>query len=244
LPADFAHFKRSTVGHTVLMGRTTFDSIGHPLKDRSTIVLTRDLKWSWPGITVAHDLQEAIDAAEDLPGDLMVAGGSHIYAATISVAHMQVISEVDQLPQGDAFYPQWDRDEWVALSTEQHEGFNITWWNRNSTQMRTTHFELSDEAASAWWNKDWSPRLEAAVRAQQARTTRSDRINWTGVHQAAMQVILETAEEQLRQSPLSSHDEQKRRVRLSRHLSMQDLQAVQGALFHWSDFLAPRRQTN
>src|SRR4051794_7982902 len=72
LPEDFQHFKKSTLHQTVLMGRTTFESIGRPLPGRDTLVLTRDRSWHRDGVRIAHDLQEAIDMAEDLPGDLMV----------------------------------------------------------------------------------------------------------------------------------------------------------------------------
>ena len=76
IPEDFAHFKRVTLGHTLVMGRATYDSIGRPLPGRTTIVLTRDASWSADGVLVAASLDEALALAADLPGEVMVAGGA------------------------------------------------------------------------------------------------------------------------------------------------------------------------
>ena len=79
IPEDFAHFKRTTLGHTLVMGRATFDSIGRPLPGRTTIVLTRDPQWTADGVLVASSLAAALTLAEDLPGDVMVVGGARVY---------------------------------------------------------------------------------------------------------------------------------------------------------------------
>ncbi len=125
IPEDFAHFKRTTLGHTLLMGRATYDSIGRPLPGRTTIVLTRSPSWSAPGVQVALSLEEALRLAEALPGDVFVAGGSEVYAAALPYADEQVISEVDLEPEGDAFYPEFDRSEWVEVSREPCAGFDV-----------------------------------------------------------------------------------------------------------------------
>jgi dihydrofolate reductase len=240
LPEDFAHFKRSTVDQTLLMGRTTFDSIGRPLPGRTTVVLTRDREWSHDGVLVAHDLQAGLDLAEDGPGQLIVAGGSHIYAEMLPHAQMQVLSEIDAEPSGDAVYPQWDPHEWLPSAPRVHTGFQITHLYRKSIALQELEFDLSDDAAATWWNTDWSARLERAVRDQQARSANPDRVDWRSVHHAAMRVIMEAAEAQLH--PVSATKRSKRRlVRLGEHVSMQDVKAIQGALIHWSDYLAPRR---
>ena len=83
IPEDFAHFKRVTLGHTLVMGRATYDSIGRPLPGRTTVVLTRDPTWSADGVLVAASLDEALALAADLPGEVMVAGGATIYAAAL-----------------------------------------------------------------------------------------------------------------------------------------------------------------
>ena len=82
IPEDFAHFKRVTLGHTLVMGRATYDSIGRPLPGRTTVVLTRDPTWSADGVLVAASLDEALALAADLPGEVMVAGAP-VYAAAL-----------------------------------------------------------------------------------------------------------------------------------------------------------------
>lgn len=123
IPGEQAEFKRLTMGHTLVMGRTTYDSIGRPLPGRTTIVLTRDPSWSADGVLVAHSLDEALERAADLPGDVMVVGGAQVYAAALPVATEQVISEVPLEPQGDVHYPAYDADDWVETSRESFPGY-------------------------------------------------------------------------------------------------------------------------
>ena len=130
LPADFAHFKATTLGHTLLMGRATYDSIGRPLPGRATIVLTRDPDWQAEGVLVAHTLSAALSLAAGLPGDLYVAGGAQVYAAVMSLADAQVLSEVPTAPDGDTFYPDFDRAEWQEVSREPRDGFDLVRWER------------------------------------------------------------------------------------------------------------------
>ena len=122
LPADFAHFKATTLGHTLVMGRATYESIGRPLPGRTTIVLTRDPDWSADGVTTAATLEEAVARAE---GEVYVAGGAAVYAAALPYADAQVLSEVDLEPQGDTFYPAFDEEQWPEVSREHHEGFDV-----------------------------------------------------------------------------------------------------------------------
>lgn len=123
IPGEQAGFKRLTTGHTLVMGRTTYESIGRPLPGRTTIVLTRDPSWSTEGVLVAHSLDEALARAADLPGDVMVAGGAQVYADALPVATEQVITEVPLEPEGDVHYPAYDPAEWVETSREAGEGY-------------------------------------------------------------------------------------------------------------------------
>jgi dihydrofolate reductase len=125
IPEDFAHFKRTTLGHTLVMGRATYDSIGRPLPGRTTVVLTRDPDWSAEGVLVAHDLDAALALAADLPGDVMVAGGAQVYAAAMDRADEQALTWVHQSPEGDTFYPPFDAAEWTESEREPHDGFDI-----------------------------------------------------------------------------------------------------------------------
>ncbi len=127
LPEDFAHFKATTLGHTLLMGRATYESIGRPLPGRTTIVLTRDPGWSADGVLVAASLEEALALAD---GEVYVAGGAAVYEAALPHADVQLLSEVDQEPAGDTFYPVFDRTEWVETERVPHDGFEVVSWRR------------------------------------------------------------------------------------------------------------------
>jgi dihydrofolate reductase len=129
-PEDFAHFKRLTMGHTLVMGRATYDSIGRPLPGRTTVVLTRDPHWSADGVLVAHSFEEALARAADLPGDVMVAGGAQIYALALPHATHQVLTEIHAAPEGDTRYPHWDRTDWVETRRVPGEGLDWVWWER------------------------------------------------------------------------------------------------------------------
>jgi dihydrofolate reductase len=131
LPEDFAHFKATTLGHTLVMGRATYDSIGRPLPGRQTIVLTRDPDWHAAGVVVAHDLDSALAVASDLPGDVYVAGGSPVYAEAMPRADEQILTEVHQQPEGDTFYPAIDPELWVEKRREARDGFDHVWLARS-----------------------------------------------------------------------------------------------------------------
>ena len=133
LPEDFAHFKRTTLGHTLVMGRATYDSIGRPLPGRTTVVLSRDPSWSAEGVLVATSFEEALALAAGLPGDVFVAGGAAIYALALPYAEEQIITEVRLTPEGDTSYPAFDRGEWVEIEREKGDDFDLVRWQRRST---------------------------------------------------------------------------------------------------------------
>lgn len=130
IPGEQAEFKELTLGHTLLMGRTTFDSIGRPLPGRTTIVLTRDPAWHHAGVLVAHDLEQALALADGLPGDLMVVGGAQVYAAALPHADEQVLTEVPLRPEGDVHYPVFDRGEWAETRRDSREAYDRVWLAR------------------------------------------------------------------------------------------------------------------
>ncbi|MBC9733469.1 dihydrofolate reductase [Nocardioides marmotae] len=132
IPGEQQRFKELTWGHVLLMGRTTYESIGRPLPGRTTVVLTRDPVWRAEGVFVAHDLDEALALADGLAGDVMVAGGAQVYAAALPVADEQVLSEVHLEPAGDVHYPRFDREAWVEASREPAEGYDVVRWVRRT----------------------------------------------------------------------------------------------------------------
>jgi dihydrofolate reductase len=134
IPEDLRHFRATTLGSAVLMGRSTYESIGHPLPYRTNLVLTRDAGWSADGVLVVHSVQEGIERARevggDAGGDVMVIGGGHVYADALPLADAQVLTEVHSSPEGDTHYPDWDRAEWRETRREARDGYDFVWWER------------------------------------------------------------------------------------------------------------------
>ncbi|MFI5711838.1 dihydrofolate reductase [Kribbella sp. NPDC051620] len=118
---DLQHFKALTLGHTLVMGRKTYDSIGRPLPGRRTVVVTRQLDWSVDGVEVVHDLDIALKLADS--NDLYVAGGGEIYRQALPYADRLELTEVDQSPDGDVTFPTFDRTTWRETARTQHDGF-------------------------------------------------------------------------------------------------------------------------
>jgi dihydrofolate reductase len=127
LPADFAHFKRITRGHPLIMGRTTFEGIGEPLPDRQSIVVTRDADWSYEGVLTASSVGTAIDLARTLDGLVMVGGGAGVYRDALPLADVQVLSRVHVRPDGDTSYPEFDDAHWALVAREDHHDDDPPW---------------------------------------------------------------------------------------------------------------------
>ncbi len=129
---DFAHFKAATLGHTLVMGRLTHESIGRPLPGRRTIVITRDPEWRDEGVDVAHSLEQALGMAGD--AEVYVAGGAQIYELALGVADRQVITEVGVQVEGDTFYPEFDAGQWREVRRIERPEFDPplawVWWER------------------------------------------------------------------------------------------------------------------
>jgi dihydrofolate reductase len=122
LPEDFAFFKRTTMGHTLLMGRLTFESIGRGLPGRRTIVVTRDLEWRRPEVEVAHSFLEALALAG--PADeVFVCGGGQIYTEAMPWAHRLLVTEVFLEPDGDVHFPPIDPAVWVETARQPRDGY-------------------------------------------------------------------------------------------------------------------------
>lgn len=119
IPADFAHFKALTLGHVLVMGRATYESIGRPLPGRTTIVLTRDPAWAADGVLVASSLEHALTLAAAIDDEVFVAGGAAVYAQALERADVQVLTEVHLSPAGDTAYPDFDRADWTEVRREQ-----------------------------------------------------------------------------------------------------------------------------
>ncbi len=116
LPAELAHFKRITMGHPIIMGRKTHESIGKPLAGRRNIVVTRNAAFGADGIEVAHSLADALKLCHD--ADAFVIGGATIYAEALPFVDRLYITEIDAEPIGDTRFPAIDRAAWKEISRE------------------------------------------------------------------------------------------------------------------------------
>ena len=132
LPEDFAHFKRVTLGHTLVMGRRTWESIGRPLPGRRTVVVTSDRGYvtGFDEVLLAHSLAGAVAAAAELPGDVVVAGGGEVYRQALPWATHMVLTEVAVSPVGDAWFPEFDAGEWLVTEERVGEGCVFRWLER------------------------------------------------------------------------------------------------------------------
>lgn len=127
IPGDFAHFKRTTVGHPLVLGRATFEGIGRPLPDRQSIVVTGDRLWAHEGVLRASTFEEALEVGARLDEVVNVGGGGRLYAEALAFATEQVITEVGLEPEGDTYYPDFDEAEWRETRREDHAGDNPPW---------------------------------------------------------------------------------------------------------------------
>ncbi len=114
LPDDSRYFKRITTGHTVVMGRKTFESIGRPLPQRRNIVLTRGNDIHLAGIEVVHSQQEVL--ALD---DVFIIGGEAVYRQFIDVADRLYITVIALDTEGDTFFPAWDLQDFTLVSSQE-----------------------------------------------------------------------------------------------------------------------------
>lgn len=115
LPADLAHFRKLTMGHTLILGRKTFDSLGRALPGRRMIVLSRGPASRAGGCETAASLEEALRRAG--AGEVFVIGGASIYAQALPLASRMYLTRIDAAVEGDSFFPVFDEREWQLIET-------------------------------------------------------------------------------------------------------------------------------
>jgi dihydrofolate reductase len=123
MPADLKRFKELTMGHHLIMGRKTFESVGKPLPGRINVVVTRNVDFTPDGVAVSRSVEEAISKAEAAGDDeVFIAGGAEIYAQTIHRADRMYITRLHGEPEGDTFFPEFDDvNEWKLVDAEHFE---------------------------------------------------------------------------------------------------------------------------
>ena len=119
LPADLQHFKKITLGKTVIMGHNTFKSIGQPLPGRRNVVLTRTKDLTIPGCEIFNDLEELLStlATED---EAFIIGGAHLYAQTLARVDRMYLTMIEADVLGDTYFPVWDEPQWQMMSEVLH----------------------------------------------------------------------------------------------------------------------------
>ncbi len=110
LPEDLAHFKQTTIGHPILMGRKTFESIGRPLPGRRNIVITRNPDWRLDGVESVKSLQDALDRAD--AAEIFVIGGAEIYQLALPLANKLIVTQIAQRFECDVFFPSINPTQW------------------------------------------------------------------------------------------------------------------------------------
>lgn len=130
---DQVQFKALTMGHPMIMGRTTYESIGRPLPGRTSIVLTRNPSWAAEGVEVAGDLPAGLARAAELDDEVFLIGGAQVYAAAIEagVVDRMVVTHVHLSPEGDAWFPDVDWTAWHETSREKYDTYDIATYDRS-----------------------------------------------------------------------------------------------------------------
>ncbi|MFD0697321.1 dihydrofolate reductase [Paenibacillus sp. GCM10027628] len=119
LPADLKFFKSVTMGHPILMGRKTYDSIGKPLPGRRNVILTQNSQFQAEGCEVVHSVEEAVQAFRD--EELFVIGGAEIFRLMAEVVDRMYITYIDHEFEADTYFGEMDMSEWTLVSSEQGE---------------------------------------------------------------------------------------------------------------------------
>jgi dihydrofolate reductase len=120
LPEDLKRFKALTLGHPVIMGRRTFESIGRPLPGRRNIVVTRNPDYRAEGCETRNTLEAALVACQGGSDEIFVVGGAQIYAEALPLAQRLYLTEIRRTFEGDARFPDWDRTAWKETAREAH----------------------------------------------------------------------------------------------------------------------------
>jgi dihydrofolate reductase len=119
LPADLKHFKELTMGHHIVMGRKTYESIGRPLPGRTSVVITRNVNNAVPGVIVVNSLEAAIAACGN-DEEIFVIGGAELYRQAIALADRIYLTEIDADISGDAHFTELDHKLWKETGRDSH----------------------------------------------------------------------------------------------------------------------------
>jgi dihydrofolate reductase len=120
LPADLKRFKSLTTGHVIIMGRKTFESIGKPLPNRTTIVISRQADLQIEGVIIAHSVEEAILKAKSITReDIFIVGGAEIYTLSLALADQILVTQLHDIFEGDAYFPEIPMETFEVTEKER-----------------------------------------------------------------------------------------------------------------------------
>lgn len=119
LPEDLKRFRALTMGRHIIMGRKTYDSLGRLLPGRTSVIVTRNRDYSVEGALVAHSLEEAIALCNN-DDEAFLIGGAELYQQGLALASKLYITEIALDVNGDAFFPEYPREQWLEISRESH----------------------------------------------------------------------------------------------------------------------------
>jgi dihydrofolate reductase len=128
LPAELQHFKATTMGKPVVMGRKTWESIGRPLPGRRNLVVTRTTGYLAPGCDVATSVDAVLELLQG--EEIMVIGGGELYRQTLPLAQRMVLTLVDCAPEADTWFPEWDETQWrtdseLSVAADEHNKYDF-----------------------------------------------------------------------------------------------------------------------
>lgn len=129
LPADLAHFKRSTMGSPVVMGRKTYDSIGRPLPGRLNIVITRNRSLVIEGCEVCQSLDEALESLPDDLEEVFIIGGQQLYEQALPLANRLYLTHISLKVDGDTRFPDYSAYRWTQLDYSEHPADEMNPWD-------------------------------------------------------------------------------------------------------------------
>ncbi len=134
IPEDMKRFKALTLGHPIIMGRKTFESIisilGKPLPGRTNIVVTRDADWKYEGVSVVHSLEEGLEKARELDQEeIHIGGGADLYKQALPFVDRLYLTLIDDTREADTFFPEYEQEFTKEISKEkrEHNGLAYSW---------------------------------------------------------------------------------------------------------------------
>ena len=129
IPEDMKLFRELTLGNTVIMGRKTYESMGKPLKERNNIVISREMK-KIEGIEVCRNLEDALRTAEKFDRDKFIIGGATVYKSALPLVNKMYISYVKKDYKGDAYFPEFNHEDWNIKNIKQYIDFSLVTYIR------------------------------------------------------------------------------------------------------------------